>query len=487
MRGCTWLVPALLATGFALVPRPAFAAWPTQSSVNVPVCTKPLSQDEPRMVADGAGGVLLVWQGVDARSRPVVLAQHLDRGGNPLWPDDGIPVCVVPSRQQAPAIASDSSGGAIIVWQDNRTDRDWDVYAQRMSGSGAMLWDQDGVEVAGVQGDQLVPSVIADGRGGAIIAWRDLRADPESDLYTQSLDAAGRPRWTPGGTPLFAGSGTQLLRRPVPAGQGGAIFVWSNPRGSTAAVSVYAQLVDSMAVSAWGPGGTLVAEGVPVAARPVAVTDGADGVIVVWDSGPIRAQRLDRAGRRVWGDGGVALSQSDGVAPVAVPDSRGGAVVAWQTAAMDPDDTDLRAQSVSAAGALRWHDDGVAVCESSGQQSELVVAPGAAGSTILVWRDARDEAFGDVYAQRLDSTGTAKWAEDGVVVCDAPGFQGALSVSADGSGGVVAAWADGRDGRHIYAQRVGPGGALGGLVPSPGAARSAPHAPGAKPAKPQSR
>jgi hypothetical protein len=439
------------------------------------------------MVADGAGGVLMVWQGLDAHNLPVVLAQHLDRSGSPLWPDGGIPVCVVPSRQQAPAIASDSSGGAIIVWQDNRTDRDWDVYAQRMSGSGALLWDQDGVEVAGVQGDQLVPSVIADGRGGAIIAWRDLRADPESDLYTQSLDASGRPRWTPSGTPLFAGSGTQLLRDLVADGHGGAIFVWSNPRGSTAAASVYAQLVDSVAVPAWGPGGTLVAEGVPVAARPVAVTDGNGGIIVAWDSGPIRAQRLDHEGRRVWSDGGVALSRSDGVAPVAVPDARGGAVVAWQTAAMDPDDTDLRAQSVSAVAALRWSADGVPVCESSGGQSELVAAPGAAGSTILVWRDARDEAFGDVYAQRMDSTGAARWAADGVVVCDAPGFQGALSVCPDGSGGVVAAWADGRDGRHIYAQRVGPGGTLGGVVPSPGAARQVTRSPGAKPAKPQSK
>ena len=255
-------------------------------------------------------------------------------------------------------------------------------------------------------GDQVLPEVSADGRGGAVIGWRDLRDDLDSDLYAQAVDS---------------------------------------------------NLV-------WGPDGVLVTDAATPPSHPAAVGDGRGSAIVVWESGPVYAQRLDENGGRLWGDPGVALSASDGLVPVVVTDGAGGALVAWQIASFDDDQADLRGQSVRASGALRWAAEGIPICQASGAQAEIAATPAASGGAILMWRDARSDPFGDLYAQRLDSTGVARWQVDGVVVSDAPGFQQALAVRADGTGGAVATWADGRAGRHIYAQRVSAGGRLGGVA-----------------------
>ena len=44
-----------------LVPTAAFAAWPTDPTVNLPVCTATQHQYAPVSVSDGAGGAIVAW------------------------------------------------------------------------------------------------------------------------------------------------------------------------------------------------------------------------------------------------------------------------------------------------------------------------------------------------------------------------------------------------------------------------------------------
>jgi hypothetical protein len=421
-----------------------------------------VSQDEPQIIPDGSGGVIIVWQSTSRSGPGGVFAQHIDREGRATWGANGVPVCTISSRQLQPALTSDSSGGVIVVWQDNRSGSGLDVYAQRIDRSGALRWGQEGLSVSSAPGDQILPQITSDGRGGALLAWRDLRVDLEGNLCAQAIDSAGRARWASDGIAVSTGPGGQLVSQVVANGRGGGIFIWSDTRGDRGAASIHAQRIDLDGDLAWGPQGVLVADGARQETRPVAAGDGIGNAIIVWESGPLYAQRLDQSGRRLWGDGGVALSTTDGLAPAIVSDGYGGAIVAWQTASFDDASSDIRAQAIRVSGALRWGGDGIPVCRASGAQSEVAMARSGAGSAIVMWRDARNDESGDLYAQRIDSSGTAHWKTDGIVISDAPGFQGALAVSADGTGGAVAAWSDGRDGRHIYAQRVSGSGRLGG-------------------------
>ena len=121
----------LLLTPFLLA-RAAAAAWPTDPSVNLPVCLAASDQGPPRMAPDGAGGALIAWK--DARAGGQIYAQHVSASGAALWAVDGLPLGP-PGPVQDPMIASDGAGGAVIAWvEDDGASRA--LKAQRLSGAG---------------------------------------------------------------------------------------------------------------------------------------------------------------------------------------------------------------------------------------------------------------------------------------------------------------------------------------------------------------
>lgn len=113
-----------------------------------------------------------------------------------------------------------------------------------------------------------------------------------------------------------------------------------------------------------------------------------------------------------------------------------------------------------------WTPDGVAACAAAAVQESPSLASLGADGVVLVWADRRSGEY-DIYAQRLDASGTAQWAANGVKVCDAEYDQQFPLAIADGSGGVIVAWQDGRlgdDGMEIYAQRLGADGSAAWTV-----------------------
>jgi predicted lipoprotein with Yx(FWY)xxD motif len=100
----------------------------------------------------------------------------------------------------------------------------------------------------------------------------------------------------------------------------------------------------------------------------------------------------------------------------------------------------------------------VAICTASGNQDGYQITPDGAGGGIIFWRDERG-ANADIYAQRVNTSGVVQWTTDGVAVCTAANDQEDLCVEADGAGGAVACWVDYRAGRNTYAQRIDQTGA----------------------------
>src|SRR5262245_11749023 len=127
-----------------------------------------------------AVAVLVTWWTLEAATG---LAQ---------WsPDPNInnPVAVAPDGQIPVVAVSDGAGGAIFVWRNERFDIGtftffYDLFAQRISAGGAVQWAPTGVTLVAdsvsAQATLLRPpfAVTADGSGGAIVAWRDLRNNP---------------------------------------------------------------------------------------------------------------------------------------------------------------------------------------------------------------------------------------------------------------------------------------------------------------------
>jgi hypothetical protein len=95
------------------------------------------------------------------------------------------------------------------------------------------------------------------------------------------------------------------------------------------------------------------------------------------------------------------------------------------------------------------------------------------GGVFVVWTDYRNggpPVGGDIYVQRVSGDGdlAAGWPADGLAVSTADSTQGDPHITADGSGGVIVSWRDGRsDALGIHVQRVSAGGALAGWPDAP--------------------
>src|SRR3990172_9338150 len=282
--------------------RLATAAWSSNLRENTPVCTASGQQSSLQIISDGAGGAISTWHDVrNGISNSDIYAQHIGGDGNVLWTKDGIPICTEANAQNSPCIATDGAGGAVIIWQDFRSNYA-DLCAQRINKNGELLWAKDGVLVCGTSGAQSAPVVVDDGVGGVIVVWQDFRRT-YADIYAQRVDGSGKTAWERSGVALCNAPGHESF--PVITGNGaeGAIVAWVDTRNGNN--DVFAQQVDGNGTVQWLTNGISVCTVSGNQNYPVMVSDGAGGAILAWwdmRSGDfnIYAQRIDLTGNAVW-------------------------------------------------------------------------------------------------------------------------------------------------------------------------------------------
>jgi hypothetical protein len=176
----------------------------------------------------------------------------------------------------------------------------------------------------------------------------------------------------------------------------------------------------------------------------------------------------------LWTEPGLPAAPAyghDQARPIAVPDGAGGVFLVWtQFASYDGSKGwvggDIRAQRLNAEGQPLWAVQGVAVCADPGEQIHPAVAPDGSGGVVIAWEDLRNGAS-DVYAQRLSADGTAMWAANGVPVTRAPSDQQNPEICGDGKGGAFVTWEDYRAGKlneDIYARKIGADGVVAGTA-----------------------
>jgi hypothetical protein len=471
------LVRPALAGVLACLALPAAAQWSPDPNVGNPVVVASDIQSPAIAVPDGAGGTIVVWKYArfDAGTFSFLYsarAQRLDAVGNPMWAAGGVALADETlhalSTLFAPPMAAvaDGAGGAIVAWRDIRNDTG-DIYAQRISGAGTLSWGPTGIALAAAPGNQLRPNVIADGSGGAIFTWQDPRGI-DTDVYAQRVNAAGAAQWTANGLPVCAVAGDQLQPALVTDGAGGAVLAWSDTRSGVQ--QIFAQRVSGAGALLWLPadGVLLTATQPGLKGRPALASDGAAGAIVAWEDArnaadnDLYAQRLDAAGTPLWTASGVQVAAADNVTtPGVVSDGAAGAVVVW-TDERNGGLTDVFAQRLDAAGTPLWTPNGVTVCAAAGLQLFPAVVSDGAGGVIAGWEDGRNGA-NDVFAQRLSSAGAELWASGGRPVSTASDDQSGVSVAQDGAGGAIFSWADSRSavtGVDVYAAHVNAAGVL---------------------------
>jgi len=198
-------------------------------------------------------------------------------------------------------------------------------------------------------------------------------------------------------------------------------------------------------------------------------SDGSGGAIITWYdnrnglASDIFAQRISSAGINQWTADGVAISTAaeTQTEPKIVSDGSGGAIITWYDF-RNATNNDIYAQKINASGSVQWTADGVAISTATDDQSSPQIVSDGAGGAIIVWGDYRSGVDNDIYAQRINSAGVPQWTANGVVISAASDNQSAPCIVSDGTGGAIIAWADNRNGPwvDIYAQRINGSGAV---------------------------
>ncbi|UCE18504.1 MAG: dockerin type I repeat-containing protein [Gemmatimonadota bacterium] len=420
---------------------------------------------------DSAGYMYVTWSDCRTGTRDIY-AQKYDVDGNALWTAEGVHVIEAEGRQEDPVIIADGAGGAVIAWVDVVADPKCRVYCQRLDSEGNRLWPSEGVILNENISTYSPVNITSDGYGGAIVTWKDARNAVDGDIYAIRVTSEGSiaSGWPSNGMAVCTQPAEQSGTSIGADGFGGAFITWKDKRKGTD-YDIYVQRVTNNGLAQFENGGLLVCGSAGDQDQVKLWGDGNDGVFVVWRDRrngsytDIYAQRVTASGQVQWTPGGAILCGADGnqEEPRLVNDGSDGAICTWKDHRNNPYDWDIYAQRVNTTGMTLWGSDGVAVCTAAGDQIEVRLTRVDVGEVCLVWVDQRSEGspLGDIYVQRLNGDGLVQWSVDGEPICEAAGSQFSPLLRHDAAGGVFALWGDQRTGSvEIYAQRLDPTGAV---------------------------
>lgn len=140
-------------------------------------------------------------------------------------------------------------------------------------------------------------------------------------------------------------------------------------------------------------------------------------------------------------------------------DALNGTIITWEDHRNSAtSSSDIYAQRMNSSGIAKWFLNGIAVCTNSATQKSSALTEAGNGDVIIAWEDNRSGNY-DIYAQKIDSSGNILWAADGIIVCNKPTNQKAPKLVSDNAGGAIIVWEDSLNFYFdVYAQRVSASG-----------------------------
>ncbi len=195
------------------------------------------------MISDGLGGALVNWLDEVYLNGNYYDTNYVQKvGGDGTvggadWPAAGVPIDPGAKDNTGYAyvnhICSDGSNGAILAWNDFRSDASGDIYGQRITSNGDLAWTPNGTVLAAptTESTSLWAASVPDGYGGAVTTWFDNRLGYNS-IFAQRFDASGNRLWGPGGVSLDPDSADSPAVTPsICRTSDNFLIVWSRAGG----------------------------------------------------------------------------------------------------------------------------------------------------------------------------------------------------------------------------------------------------------------
>jgi Secretion system C-terminal sorting domain len=435
------------------------AQWNSDPAVNASVAIVTKSQDNLHTVSDANGGAIISWD--DNRNSSTnatdIFAQRINSSGIIKWAANGIAICNNSAHQQSSAIADAGQGNAIITWQDLRLGN-YDIYAQKIDSSGTVQWAANGIAICSKSTHQKNPKIVDDNAGGAIIVWED-SVNNFWDIYAQRVSSTGVVLWTTGGVAICAAGNTQLNPKIESDALGGAIITWQDKRNNVD-YDIYAQRIDNNGVIQWTADGVVICNSINTQSNPRIEPDGSNGAIIGWIDkrnaidNNIYGQRINSTGVVQWAANGNSICGASGSQSALDIKYIGttGTIFSWKDSRTAT--TSIHVQLISLSGAIQLANDGVLISSGLRSNNPNVVSDKQNGC-IIAWQDSSATGW-DIKTQRLDATGTVLWQSGGVAASNASNDQiNAVQIS-DNNGGAIYFWEDYRNAAdyNIYAHHL---------------------------------
>ncbi len=426
-----WLVIATAATstGALASDERGGSGWSHDPAQNLVIADRAGEETQAKILARADGGFYVSWFDNTDGGYSLRL-QRLDANGVAQWAHNGI---VVAARNYSSTtdygFAVDAQGHALLSFQCcTQGAGDERIRVARIAPDGSAVWSGVGVAVSTPGEGAVVSQVAAASDGDAVVLWMNSSGAGRA----QKLDPAGSPRWGSTGVSLPGPTGSKFIADVKPSTNGDAIVSWSNQQGSTRILRAQ-KLAAADGAAQWGNDGVRVADvgNLQAGYFPKMLVDGNGGVVYGYYDGTgvswnVRVQRIDAAGTRLFGSNGV-LATSD---------------------------------------------------TTRGHYSPAASFDPASGDTHIVWVEGQtisQQAYDGLYAQRIDSTGTRRYGDEGSVIVP-------MTQSTDGANalsqlvalpvpdGFIAAWVTGNTSvtnQRISTMRLDNAGALAWPAPVP--------------------
>ena len=364
--------------------------------------------------------------------------------------------------QADPAVAVDADGSAVVTWYSYAQDGDGrGIYAKRYAPDGTPTSDEFRVNTH-TTGSQTNPAVATDSDGDFVIVWQSDGQDGGGwGVYGQRYNSAGLPQ---GGE--FRVNSTTTGNQQAPAvamdADGDFVVVWEQDSASGAA-GIGARRFNSAGV----PQGNQFTVALSTLAFAPAVSTSPGGAFVVaWGgSAPGDGQGV---AMRLFDPNGAPLSNETAVNtfttgeqyyPSVAVAASGEFVIAWDSKEQDGSGWGVYAQRFNALGAKQGGELRVNTYTTDYQQNASV-AIDADGDFVVAWTSSADQngtGYG-VYAQQFNATGGPQGGEFRVNTFTS-NVQQYPSVASEANGNFLVAWESfGQDGSGfgVYAQRFAP-------------------------------
>ena len=382
-----------------------------------------------KAIPDGSGNMLIAWGTIDASDHPNLYGTKVMANGSLPWGNGAgyIPIGTTIDNRRIFRICPDfATNGFYCAWTHENGYNDTDLYLQRVSGDGGVLWD-----------------------AGGMLLCETLRSKDQVQIAA-SINSEN---------------------------QDGTICTWTDNRSENNTYEVYAQKVSADGVISWNEDNVLVSGDVqPEFDRyridPRIITDYAGGAVIYWDhnqligdigwSCKLYAARLNEAGTQLWTEGGVQITADDAIQCNGVMNlDTTASVIDVVFNSAQTGSNSIRQQRVN-------FDNGSTLFETEheiragldGEIEDLRTISMSGDRVGLVWTDCRVRNYSyAIHYQILNAAGEFELPANGIMMAPdstVSGYihQSAPALTSDGNGGFLAAFTSRTDFDQIRLTKV---------------------------------